>query len=189
MLERFDQLLGKRSGVLRPFRQELALVDSFNADAAANQAEHRENPQRPGHHRRRFVRMFSVLGFGGTVKHHKNQAEHVKCRQHRHQQTNRKEQVIALVGGLRDDAVLAEESAERPQRGQRQRAEQEGPEGHRHFLSQPAHLPDVLLVVKPDDDRTRTHEQQRLEERVCGQMKHRRRRPMQTHRHHHVAKL
>ena len=94
-----------------------------------------------------------------------------------------------MFGGLREDAVLAVKPAERRQASERQRAHHEGPERDRHLLAQPAHLPDVLLVVDRNDDGAGAQEQQRLEERMGRQMEHRRRRAVEANGHHHVAEL
>jgi hypothetical protein len=40
-------------------------------------------------------------------------------------------------------------------------------EGDRHVLLQPAHPADVLLLVHPVDDRSRTEEEERREEAAC----------------------
>ena len=46
-------------------------------------------------------------------------------------------------------------------------------EGHLHSLAQPAHLPDVLLVVQRVNHRARAEEQQRFEKGVREEMEHR----------------
>ena len=88
-----------------------------------------------------------------------------------------------------EDGVLAEKAAQRPHARQCQRADHERPIRHRHFLSQCAHLPDVLLVVHRVNHRASAKEQQCLEERVRGEMEHARFGSGQTHAHDHVAEL
>ena len=129
----------------------------------------------------------SVPGFADECDIEKS--EHVKRRQTRHCRAQHEERIIFLFQRLRQNGILRVKSAERRHTAQGQRGEQERPECHRHFLAQPAHLPDVLLVMERDDDRAGAQEQQCLEKCVRGQVKHRSRRATQPNSHDHVAEL
>ena len=72
---------------------------------------------------------------------------------------------------------------------QRQRSQQGRDPGDGHVFAQAAHIADVLVMVHADDDRTRRHEQQRLEEGMRHQVEHRDRIRRSAECHRHVAEL
>src|ERR1700720_491420 len=159
-----------------------------NSDDAAQHAENRQQTQRPKYYWSGFFGVAGGFGFFGSKEYDENQAEHVKRREARDDQAHG-EQPVALLRRQRNDGVLAEESAEGPNAGQRERAHKKRPIRNRHFFAQSPHLPDVLLVVHRKDDGAGAQEQQRLEERVRAEMEHGLRRPAQPYTHDHVAKL
>src|SRR5437016_4006171 len=99
------------------------------------------------------------------------QAEHVKSRKDGHQPAESEQSIVLATEGLAEDCILAEEAAAGPDPGERQRADDEGPEGHGHSFAQRAHFPNVLLVMERDDYGTRAQEQKRLEKSMSGQVK------------------
>src|SRR6202011_6329725 len=88
-----------------------------------------------------------------------------------------------------EDRILAKKSAERRAADQRQRADKKCGERDFKISSQSAHVPDVLFVMKTDDDRAGSEEEKRFKERVSKKMKHRRLVRCQSNRHHHVTEL
>ena len=71
-----------------------------------------------------------------------------------------------------DDEILAVVTAEPRCAGQGERADDNAERGKRHASEEPAHFPDVLLVVQGDDDRARAEEEHALEERMGEEMEH-----------------
>ena len=64
-----------------------------------------------------------------------------------------KAKIGRLLIGEREDSVLAEEAAETGEADERERADQESEERDRQPFGEPAHPPDVLLVMQHVDDR------------------------------------
>ena len=97
---------------------KLPVVDAFDADEAADQAEHGKNTQRPDHDRRRFLRAFGRTRFRRAVKHDKDQAKHVERRQKSHEHRKPEERIplhgVVRLQRLGQDAVLAEKPGKRP---------------------------------------------------------------------------
>src|SRR5207302_9957270 len=63
-------------------RVELAAINSFNAHEAADDAEHRQNAQRPNHNAGSFMRVTGSFGSAVSAEYYKHQSKHVKRRQH-----------------------------------------------------------------------------------------------------------
>ena len=152
-------------------------------------SQDRENNQRNGHDKRRFKARSRRIAPRFSEEHNENQPHHVERGQECGEKTKQKNRRVVFVGES-EDCVLAEESAERRTTDQRQRADSERRERSVcSFPASAAHLPDVLLVMQHDDDRTGAEEEQRLEKRVREKVKHRRFTGSQTDGHHHVAEL
>ena len=88
-----------------------------------------------------------------------------------------------------DDAVLRIEAREKRYCNQSERTQERGDPGDGHVLAHAAHPADVLVVMHAHDDRARSEEQQRLEERVGHQVEHSHRIRRCTQCHGHVAQL
>ena len=103
-------------------------------------------------------------------------AGHVGRGQERSDQADVQEGVVAGLPGGDEDLVLRPEPGEREDARQRERADDEGPERHRHVLCEPAHVPLHVEAVmhRVTADRPRTEEEKRLEERVREQVEERR---------------
>ena len=91
-------------------------------------------------------------------------------------------------GGL-EDHVLGIEAGEEREAGKRQRTDPHHRIGERDLLPYAAHVAKVLFVGQRVDDRPRPKEQQRLEEGMRRQVKHRRRIGRHTGSEEHVAEL
>src|ERR1051325_3305628 len=133
--------------------------------------------------------MTSLIGFFRAKENDEYESEHVERGENGDKPTNAEQRVTCgsfLRDSLREDCVLAEESAQRPHAGQRECADEECPEGHGHFLAERAHLPDVLLMLHGMNHRACAEEQERLEERVRGEMEHRGGRAAEADSHYHV---
>ncbi len=85
--------------------------------------------------------------------------------------------------------VLGEEARQREDARDRERADQEGPEGEGQLGRQPAHLADVLFAAERVDHDARGHEQQRLEERVGHEVEDAGGVGADADRHDHIADL
>ncbi len=171
------------------------------AEEAANDRQHAEHLERHGHRPRRLVEV--VLGLVAApelaVEGHVDQAEHVERGQHgagdgQHpeQRVHGAEAVeVGVAGseGLGQDLVLGEEAGEREDAGDREGGDQEGPVGGRHVLSQPAHLPHVLLAAAGVDHRARAEEEAGLEEGVGHEVEDRRDEGADAGAEEHVAEL
>src|ERR1051325_2049232 len=116
--------------------------------------------------------MTGGFGFRRAFENHENEAEHVERGESGNNYAKGEKSIsrpcLGLGQGLSQNTILAEETAERPNTRQRQRAEEERPEGNRHLLPQPTHFPDILLVMQREDDGAGAQEEQRLEESVGG---------------------
>src|SRR5437764_15172485 len=89
----------------------------------------------------------------------------------------------------REDSVLAEKSAERREPDERERANHESEKRDAETAGEPAHFPDVLLVMEHDDDRAGAEKKKRFKKRVREEMEHRRFAGREAHGHDHVAEL
>ena len=81
-------------------------------------------------------------------------ARHVICGEeidHRDHESSRE----VVVESRSHNSVFTPESSQGRTAGQRQGSYQKGPERDRHVLLQPAHLPDVLLVMQTDESPNR----------------------------------
>ena len=107
--------------------------------------------QRPDHHPRRFPSGAGVVAARPAEENHDHETQHVergqKCRE-KCEPTDRR---IFSVSE-REDSVFAEESAKRGEADQRERADHESEKGDAEAPGEPAHFPDVLLVMEHDDD-------------------------------------
>src|SRR4030095_4623816 len=149
---------------------EKILRDSFKT---GGEREEGEDNQRNDHHRRRFVSGARGIAPWFAEKNNKNLPRNVKRSQECGRQADDEDRHVALEGE-REDVVLAEKTAEWRTTDQRQRADGERRERDFQFLTEPAHIPNVLLVMQGDDDRARGKKEERFEKRVCEKMKHRR---------------
>src|SRR6516225_8768746 len=106
-----------------------------------------------------------------TEKSHHEQARDIERREEGGKKGDREDRAVLFVSE-RKDRVLGKKAAERWAANQGQRADREGEERDRQMTREPAHLPDVLLVMQHDDDSTCTEEEQRLEEGMREKVKH-----------------
>ena len=96
----------------------------------------------------------------------------------------------AVGPGFPQDEVLAVETGvDERQRGERDAADEEGPEGERQALPQAAHLEDIVLLAEALDDDAGREEQQRLEEGVRHEVEDGGRPGAHPERQEHVADL
>src|SRR3954469_5575826 len=79
--------------------------------------------------------------------------------------TNHEKERIAAAAGAEEDLVLGPEPCEREDPRQRERSDDEGPEGGGHVLPQPTHVAHVVGVHGMDEG-AGPEEQKRLEEGV-----------------------
>ncbi len=112
----------------------------------------------------------------------------VKRGQERSCQADHKDRRVVLESE-REDRVFAKKPAKWRATDQCQRADEKCNERDFQTPGQPTHVPDVLFVMKADNDRAGSEKEKRFEKRVSEQVKHRRLVRCQAHRHHHVAQL
>src|SRR5476651_560511 len=103
-------------------------VNVFRANHAADNAEYGKHDERQCDDCRRFVRVRGRVGFFRAVKNDEEQSERVKCREACDENADPKQKIIMLRESLRENAVLAEKSAQRPHAGKRERADEKCPE-------------------------------------------------------------
>src|SRR5262249_8238310 len=156
MNKRADELFAKTGLQHCLLRRKKLCIERLDANKASNHRENSQKPQRPEHHRRRLTGVSGILGFLGPTKNNENEPEYVKGSKNRDDLSQREESVFVVIRGLVEQSVLAEEPAHGPHASQGQRACDKGPECDRHFLSQSAHFPNVLLMVQSHDDRARS---------------------------------
>src|SRR5262245_20377790 len=104
------------------------------------------------------------------MKRKKHETEHVDCCEERGHARNGPQPRMAVRKRLVKDLVLAEEAGQAGHARNRQRADQKRPVRDGQFGSQPSHPAQVLLTRQRMNYRTRSEEQQRLEERVREEM-------------------
>ena len=123
-----------------------------------------------------------------AAEHDEQFAPHVKRRQPRRRHAENKQRHVLFVRE-QQNPVLAPEPAQRRHTAQREHADEKCPKCNRRLAPQPAHLPNILLVMHRHDDAARAEKQQRLEKRVRRQVEGRLFGSAQPHRHHHVTEL
>src|SRR4029453_2344687 len=128
----------------------------------------------------RFVTTFAV-------ERQKYESEHVGRRQQRGENPDRPEDRVSVREGFKEDLVLAEETRESGDAGNRERADQECPIRDRQASFQAAHVPDVLLAMQRMDHRTGAEEQACLEKRVRVEMEDTGAKCTDAHREEHVT--
>ena len=187
-------VLGQDQDRVTPEPRHVMADKQLVAEPAREDRADRQHEQRNGHHKRRFMDMRHHLGRGArlAVERHDQQPPAVERRQERRRTAKPESQVAdRRVRGERrlEDHVLGIEAGEEREACQRQRADPHHRIGERDLLPDAAHVAKVLLVRQRVDHRSRTKEQQRLEEGVCRQVEHRRRIGRHAGRKEHVAKL
>ena len=123
-----------------------------------------------------------------TKKNNDGLSRNVKGSQKCSRQANREDWHVALESEC-EDCVFAEESAERRTTDQCETADCECNERDFQFRSEVAHFPNLLFVMKTDDDRTGREEEKRFEKRVREKMKHRGFVRREPDSHDHVTEL
>ena len=133
--------------------------------------------------------MLGVLGTSLPKEHNHRLTHHVEGGQTGSNHHHPKDPAMMLPRAGHDEIlaiVTAEEGASR----ERQHAAAVGQESDRHLALQPPHLPDILLMVHPDDHGSGREEEETFEECVREEMEHReRRRDGKSCTGDHVAKL
>ena len=117
------------------------------------------------------------------------EARHVEGRQQRGEHADDPDAIVARSEGRGENLVLAEESSEGRQAGDRDRADQHGEVGPRHTGAKPAHPAHVLLARQRVDHRAGAQEEQRLEEGVRHEMEDARGVGADAQAEEHVAEL
>src|SRR5450755_2161698 len=97
-----------------------------------------------------------------TEEHNHEQARNVKGREKRRPKRQYEDRHVVFVSE-RENRIFTEESAERRATHECERADQKSHKGNGEISGQTAHFPNVLFVMKRDDDRTGAEEKQRFE--------------------------
>ena len=136
-------------------------------DNAADDRQHGQNPQRLQHRRRRFVRVH-LRGVEALLapEGHEKQPEHVERRHEGGTQAQHPPQDVTALDRRGQDFVLAPESREGRNAGNRNGRQQHRAVGVRDVALQPAHAAHVLLLVHGVDDAAGAEKEQALEEGV-----------------------
>ena len=149
-----------------------------------------EEDQWERHHRRRFVGVVVKMVIARiAVERQPEGARHVERGENGGQDADRPERDLPAQERRPHDLVLRPEARERRQRGERATGDEHRPVGDGHLAAQTTHLPHVLFALHRVDHRSGPEEQERLEERVRGEVEDRRRRRAHTEREEHVPGL
>ena len=159
-------------------------------DDAADDRQDGQNLQRQQHRRRRLVRVH-LLGVEALLapEGHEDQPEHVERRYEGGAQPQRPPQDVAALDRRGQDFVLAPETRERRDAGNRDGRQQHGAVGVRDVALQPAHAPHVLLLVHGVNDAAGAKEEQALEEGVRHDVEQARGEGADAAAEKHVAQL
>ena len=153
----------------------------------------RQDRERDEHHHRALVGVIVVRAIVRmTVERHQDEPPGIERgegrRRDRAGEGVDRRGALGGVGRL-DDRILGEVAGRQREPGQRQRADDHHRIGERDLVLEPAHLPDVLLVMHGHDHRARAEEQEGLEEGMGEQMEHSDRVGADAHGDEHVAEL
>jgi hypothetical protein len=123
-----------------------------NADISSDNRENGKDHQGNGHNLWGFVNMMChlVIDTGFAKEGQKDSPEHIESRHARSNGSNQPQENMAVGTGkgLPENFILAEKSGETGDSGNRQRGDEEGPEGDRNLLSQGPHFPHVQLTAQ-----------------------------------------
>ena len=131
-----------------------------------------ENDQRGDHDPWRFSSRARLVAARLAEEDDDEQPRHVERGQEGREERERKDRRIFFVRGARI-ASLEKNPLKGGTADEGERADGESEKGHSQSAGQPAHLPDVLLVMQRVDDRAGAEEEQRLEEGVREEVEHR----------------
>ena len=189
--------LGSTSGSATGSRKSLTSVqrpgdlNPAGDDRADGQHAHGQPHPEPGLGSLGLVEVLARVGGRLAFEDEEDHPERVEAGQERSGDADGEQQLSVPAGRERrgEDRVLREESRERRDPGQRQRADQERAVRPRQEALEAAHPPHVLLAHQRVDDEPGGEEEERLEERVRHQVEHRARVRAEAGSEEHVADL
>ena len=167
--------------------------DMGDAHITSYDGENSKDHQRNGHDLGRFMDMMfhMLIRPGFTTEGHEQGPEHVEGGHPRSHGCHQPEQEMAVGTGkgLPEDLILAEESGEAGDTGNRQGGKEEGPEGDGGLSSQPSHLSHIQFSAQGVHHAPRPKEEKSFEEGMghevedpCAESPH-------AHTQEHISQL
>src|SRR5205085_398621 len=126
------------------------------------------------HYDRRFMRVLAAFTSLRTKERDEHKPRHIKRRQHRHDERDWKQKKRRTRKGRRQNGVLRIKSAQRGHTHQREGPDQKSPKSNWQLRAQPAHVPNILLMMHRMNYAAGAKEQQGFKKRMRAQVKHRR---------------
>ncbi len=162
-----------------------------HADKACADGQDRQDDQGDPHVRGRLRKGPKRVGMSPVpaAEGQQVQAEHVEGGEHGRDETQGPDEVMAAVEGGGEDLALGPEARQGEDPGTGQGPDQESIGRHPHVGRQAAHPLDVVLPVQGQDHRSRSQEQEGLEEGMGDEMKHRGSIGPEARRQEHEAQL